>query len=110
MSSLHSSIEILSIVHPQHLPIFNPEAVRAALMAAGKKRQMSSVNQVTRFEPALNGRITGFFGGLSHRLAQYKTYRRTLDELSGLSDRELSDLGVSRHSLRSIAYKAAYDG
>ena len=71
---------------------------------------MSIMNEVTNIRPALNNRIGGVIGGLSVRLAQYRTYRRTLDELAGLTDRELADLGISRHSLRSIAYRAAYDG
>ena len=60
----------------------------------------------TRFET----RKAGFIGGLTQRFERYKTYRRTLDELESLSDRDLADLGVSRLTLRSIAYKAAYDG
>lgn len=71
---------------------------------------MSVVNEVSGFAPNLNSRVAGFVGGLTQRYAQYKTYRRTLEELQSLSDRELADLGVSRHSVRAIAYKAAYDG
>ena len=57
-----------------------------------------------------NPRFAGFIGGLNRRFAQYSTYRRTLDELTKLNDRELADLGLARGQLRSIAYKAAYDG
>ena len=71
---------------------------------------MSTFEQVTNVRPGINGRINGFIGGITTRLAQYRTYRKTLDELDSLTDRELSDLGISRHSLRSIAYRAAYDG
>lgn len=67
---------------------------------------MSMTENFRRFE-TLKG---GFIGGLTQRFARYKTYRRTLDELEALTDRELADLGVSRLTLRSIAYKAAYDG
>ncbi len=70
---------------------------------------MSTSENYSRFETSRFNR-NGFIGGLTQRFARYKTYRRTLDELEGLSDRELADLGVSRLSLRSIAYKAAYDG
>ena len=52
----------------------------------------------------------GFFGGLTERVRRYRTYRQTLEELESLSDRELLDLNISRHSLRAIAYRAAYDG
>ena len=46
--------------------------------------------------------------GLRGRWATYRSYRNTLNELSMLSDRELSDLGMSRSSLRSIALEAHY--
>ncbi len=55
-------------------------------------------------------RLGEAFGGLSRRIAQYKTYTRTLDELSQLDDRELADLGLHRSMIRGIAYRAAYDG
>ena len=71
---------------------------------------MSTFNEVNTVRPVINSRFGGFIGGLSARFAQYRTYRRTFDELDSLTDRELSDLGISRHSLRSIAYRAAYDG
>ena len=52
----------------------------------------------------------GFLGGLTKRVQRYRTYRQTLDELQSLSDRELDDLNISRHSMRALAYRAAYDG
>lgn len=71
---------------------------------------MTTFNEVSNVRPAINNRIGGFISGVSARFAQYRTYRKTLDELESLTDRELSDLGISRHSVRSIAYRAAYDG
>ncbi len=50
----------------------------------------------------------GFFADLAERYAKYRVYRTTLNELRGLSDRELADLALSRSMLRSIAYEAAY--
>ena len=55
-------------------------------------------------------RLSGLMGALSARYTRYKTYRVTLDELEALSDRDLADLGIARSMIRSIAYKAAYDG
>ncbi len=43
---------------------------------------------------------------LSHLLARYRAwqrYRATLDELSRLNDRELSDVGLSRHDIHQTA-------
>ena len=71
---------------------------------------MSMFNEVASVRPAINHRMGGFLNGVSQRFAQYRTYRRTLDELEALTDRDLADLGVSRHQLRAVAYRAAYDG
>ena len=42
----------------------------------------------------------GLFAGIRKAFADYRLYRRTLDELEGLSNRELRDLGLSRISVR----------
>lgn len=42
-------------------------------------------------------------------LSDYAAYRRTRDELSGLSDRELDDLGLNRHDIERISREAAYN-
>ncbi|WP_136635816.1 DUF1127 domain-containing protein [Pseudooceanicola onchidii] len=54
------------------------------------------------------GFFTRLLTGLSERYAKYTTYRKCLDELSGLSDRELRDLGLHRSMIRSLAYEEAY--
>ena len=38
----------------------------------------------------------------------WRLYRNTYNELSGLSARELDDLGINRSSIRSIALESAY--
>lgn len=40
-------------------------------------------------------------------LARRKVYTSTLKELSSLSDRELSDIGLARHDIRQVAAQAA---
>lgn len=107
---LHSSIEQLCIVQSQQSPILRVEAVKSGTAAAERTNGMSIVNDINRGVAAPNNRLAGIFGGVSHRWSQYKTYRKTLDELESLTDRELADLGITRLQLRSIAYKAAYDG
>lgn len=42
------------------------------------------------------------------RRAQHSAYVRTLRELQCSSDRELADIGISRLSIKEIAYEAAY--
>jgi len=71
---------------------------------------MSYFSEMNHGRVALSNRWNGFLTGVSVKAAQYRTYRRTLTELEALTDRELCDLGISRHSIRSIAYRAAYDG
>ena len=50
----------------------------------------------------------GLVAKLAERFAQYKTYRATINELSDLNDRELSDLGISRSMIKRIAIETAY--
>jgi len=54
----------------------------------------------------------GFFArlvdSLGERMARYAAYRRTVSELSALSDRELRDFGANRTMIRSLAYEQAY--
>lgn len=41
-------------------------------------------------------------------LARRAIYSRTLAELNALTDRDLADLGVSRHQIGDLAREAAY--
>ena len=45
---------------------------------------------------------------LVERFAKYRRYRNAFGELSVMSPRELDDLGLSRHNLRTAAYEAVY--
>jgi len=38
----------------------------------------------------------------------WRVYRATFNELSALSDRDLTDLGIGRGEIRAIAMEAAY--
>jgi uncharacterized protein YjiS (DUF1127 family) len=48
-----------------------------------------------------------FFLDLSQRYRRWQRYRRTLGELELMTDRDLADLGISRHDIRRIALQAA---
>ena len=54
----------------------------------------------------------GFFARLADtigdRFTRYAAYRKTVSELSMLSDRELRDFGANRTMIRSLAYEQAY--
>ncbi len=67
----------------------------------------------TQTDRALGGatltqRLGGARGTLAERFARYRTYRKTLNELAQLSDRDLADLGVHRADIAGIARDAAY--
>lgn len=56
----------------------------------------------------IRGAHTSFVQQLRERLAKWQEFRRTLDELRSLSDRDLRDLGLSRFAIRQIAYESVY--
>jgi len=41
-------------------------------------------------------------------LRQWKSYNRSLSELSRLGDRELADIGISRSDIHRVAWIAAH--
>jgi uncharacterized protein YjiS (DUF1127 family) len=43
------------------------------------------------------------FSNVSERFARYQETRRTMRELSRLSDRDLADLGISRAAIPQLA-------
>lgn len=47
-------------------------------------------------------------GRLRRAVSNYRKFRKAYEELDALSDRELADIGVSRHDIREIAREAAY--
>ena len=63
---------------------------------------MSTITQ-TGFAPKAN-----ILRGLVERFLKYRLYRATLNELQGLSARELDDLGLHRSQLRAVAYESTY--
>jgi uncharacterized protein YjiS (DUF1127 family) len=46
--------------------------------------------------------------GMVERFSQYRRFRRTMTELSGLSDSQLADLGLTRSMLHATAVEATY--
>ncbi|MDX8348339.1 DUF1127 domain-containing protein [Cognatiyoonia sp. IB215446] len=57
---------------------------------------------------SLAQRFAALRADLAERAAKRKVYRTTLNELRGLSDRDLNDLGMSRAMVKGIALEAAY--
>jgi uncharacterized protein YjiS (DUF1127 family) len=61
--------------------------------------------------PATSGlglRLAELRSALAERLERRRIYRRTIEELSALSDRDLEDLGLHRSRIVEVAQEAAY--
>ena len=71
---------------------------------------MAYVTHPTRtFETTwLGQQVVSRWPELGERLARYRHYRTTLDELSMLTDRDLADIGMERSSIRDIAREHVY--
>ena len=69
---------------------------------------MAYVN-TTRVAPkGLLDRLSVLKVTLVTALQQRRVYSQTVAELNALTDRELSDLGIARATIREIAHEAAY--
>lgn len=53
-------------------------------------------------------RVSALVASAKAAYARRQVYRQTVNELVGLSDRELADLGLHRSHIRSIAREHAY--
>jgi uncharacterized protein YjiS (DUF1127 family) len=53
-------------------------------------------------------RLKALRAAFADRSAKNKVYRQTVAELSGLSERDLADLGIARADIADVAYSAAY--
>ena len=68
-----------------------------------------ATHPIRTFETSwLGQRVVSRWPELGERLALYRSYRRTVEELSHLSDRELADFGMDRLSIRTIAREHVY--
>lgn len=56
----------------------------------------------------LGDRFAALLGSVKTGLERRRIFKQTLVELNALSTRELSDLGLSRTSIRNVAREAAY--
>ena len=56
----------------------------------------------------ITGRISATLKSAAVRVANYRVYRKTVNELSALSSRDLDDLGLNRSMIKRVALEAAY--
>jgi uncharacterized protein YjiS (DUF1127 family) len=69
---------------------------------------MAYVNTTRSAPGGLLARLAILKDGVVTAVQQRRTYARTVAELNALTDRELTDLGISRLSIPEIAHEAAY--
>ena len=95
-------------MHPQQITIstlnsdteFANIQIRKTIKMASITDIHTGSNVVARFVETLRAQ--------AERYAQYRTYRKTLNELTSLSARDLADLGLHRSMLRQVAHEATY--
>ena len=67
---------------------------------------MATASQTRALHDTSNG-LSSLRSVLAARITWYRHYRRTLDELSQLTDRDLADMGMHRSVIRDVARNAA---
>jgi uncharacterized protein YjiS (DUF1127 family) len=66
------------------------------------------VNSTTAATPGLVERLLAFRPVIAEAMRKRRLYSQTMYELNMLTDRELTDLGISRLSITEVAREAAY--
>ena len=69
---------------------------------------MAYVNSTRATQSSVSDRFSGVFAAVSAMMQRRRVYAQTLRELHGLSDRDLSDLGLCRGMIVDVAREAAY--
>jgi uncharacterized protein YjiS (DUF1127 family) len=57
---------------------------------------------------SISDRFSSVVKMVKEAVARRRLYSRTLAELTALTDRDLTDLGLSRANIADLAYEAAY--
>jgi uncharacterized protein YjiS (DUF1127 family) len=69
---------------------------------------MAYVNSSRSAQVSFYDRFAAVVKVVSDLIERRRVYNQTLFELNGLSDRDLSDLGLSRSTISQVAHEAAY--
>lgn len=69
---------------------------------------MAFATEIHGVNADITGRIAATLKSVGTRVSNYRLYRKTVNELSALSARDLDDLGISRSMIKRIALEAAY--
>ena len=63
---------------------------------------------LTHAQNDLGHGLSGLIARARKSFNDYRLYQRTLQELRSLTDRDLDDLGISKHVIAEVAYDAVY--
>ncbi len=96
-------------MHVQHFLIF---ILKQTPRHSGKDKtyrvtQMAVATHQTALKGAPATGLASLIEASKTRFVRYRVYRRTVNELSELSNRELADLGLHRSMIRRVAMQAA---
>jgi uncharacterized protein YjiS (DUF1127 family) len=69
---------------------------------------MAYMNSTRAAHVSVSDRFVALVMGVKDMIARRRLFNQTLFELSSLSDRDLSDLGLSRANIADVAREAAY--
>lgn len=103
-----TALQTGGIVQLQHLPHVTPNSETTTLTVFERREKMAYINTTRVARKGFMDRLSVLKDGVLTALNQRRVYSRTVAELNALSDRELSDLGIARVSIRDIAHEAAY--
>ena len=70
---------------------------------------MAFIQSQLKSKEFLIDKLQFVFQTIAVNYKRHRLYARTLSELNALSERELSDLGLSRSMIRNVAYAAVYE-
>lgn len=70
---------------------------------------MTDLTQSFAGRNSLIDRFSAIKTNIAERYARHRLYQRSLSELASLSDRDLADIGLSRHALRASIREALYN-
>jgi uncharacterized protein YjiS (DUF1127 family) len=111
MRMLHGSIAHRAIVQLQQSGHVTPNSATERLdtfLIRGLSIMATFVNASNLPTNGLLDRLLALRPSLAKAVRLRRVYTQTVYELNQLSDRELADLGISRLSIREVAYEAAY--
>ncbi|MBV1867585.1 MAG: DUF1127 domain-containing protein [Marinosulfonomonas sp.] len=69
---------------------------------------MAFLNTSHSIEASIPERAAAAWKSAGEQLALYRLQRRTMRELSALSNHELADLGINRSNIRATAHAATH--